>query len=312
MLFGIGHFYFPNSRYSAGIKVLDRLAQYHQLEWQVNEDLASFVAEGRNFLLVKPRTNGPLNNYKSLRACLRHYTEISPDQDLIICHHDVDRNIGSYEVSGTYWGDSAKGRKYVHESLKYIEDHTRLVDFRRVAIGISPPPNERLLPSISNLFNGMHEHRMSKIYIHNKFPADQLDVLDNTIFSDMAELTKTIFSSRTKSSDDYNSDDAGDGSSDTSSSNSGLSSSPPTSARPRADLTELFKRDKINEDHIIDGLIDNAKETSAKSQPRPKFGTEPPVAKFGAEPPVAVPDEVKQKLPFDLMYSNRGMKDFPQ
>jgi len=191
MLFGVGHFYYPNSRYSIGIQVLNRLAAYHQLEWQVREDLASFVAEGKNFVLVKPRTNGPLNNYKSLRACLRNYREISPDNDLIVCHHDIGRDVGTMAVNRKYWGET--GVRYQHESLYQIENHTRLIDYTRVAIGISPPEHERMHATISNFYNGMTEAKLQRTYIYNKFPTDQVSTLDSTIFADMEHLTDKIF-----------------------------------------------------------------------------------------------------------------------
>jgi len=192
MVFGLGHHYFPNSRHSAGIQLVDQLAKYHQIEWKVKENLASFVAEGENFLLIKPRTNGPSNNYKALRACLKEYTEISPEQDLILCHHATNLRLGDYDLTGEYWmkdfGD------YRDESLHSITERTRLLDYKRLAIGVSPSDDIKLQPTVANLYNGMTAVRMLKMYLYNKFSQDQIGILQRAIFSDMESVSKKIFS----------------------------------------------------------------------------------------------------------------------
>jgi len=208
LIFGVGQHFFPHSRHSVGMKFCDSIAEKYNLKWQHDDDIACSLAEGPNFLLVKPRTTSIGNNYKALSAVLRLHHEILPGTDLVVAHHNPTSVIGTMRVTTKYWGDdNGVGRKrWVYESLRGIEERTKLNDFQRVIIGVSPTPENRLEATIANLYNGITDDSISRRLGYGRFTPKQEETLKNESFNKTDEVFKRLWA--LKREDGYYESDA--------------------------------------------------------------------------------------------------------
>ncbi len=131
---------FKTTRHNAGFIAVDELAREHNLNWKLNKKFKAELAEGPDFILVKPQTFMNLSG-QSASAILRYYklipstlfgikkeTDLSPV--LTVIHDELDLNFGDFKVS---LNSGSAG----HNGVQSIMDHLKTKTFKRVRIGIS-------------------------------------------------------------------------------------------------------------------------------------------------------------------------------
>jgi len=141
--------HYKNSRHNLGFVIVDQIAQQHNLSWKENKKFKSDIAEGDNFILVKPQTFMNSSG-QAVAAILRYYKliptslfGIKKDADLTsvltVIHDELDLPFGTYKISNN---SSSAG----HRGVQSIIDHLKTKSFRRLRIGIDQP-NRRQMPS---------------------------------------------------------------------------------------------------------------------------------------------------------------------
>jgi PTH1 family peptidyl-tRNA hydrolase len=131
---------YNKTRHNIGFVVVDTLALKNNLTWQESKKFKALMAEGANFILVKPQTymnkSGEavmkiLNYYKLLPRTIFGLKKNSDLSDnLIVIHDELDLPLGKYKLSVN---SSSAG----HNGVQSIIDYLKTQNFKRLRIGIS-------------------------------------------------------------------------------------------------------------------------------------------------------------------------------
>ena len=125
---------YERTRHNAGFMAVEALAKHLGLTWKVDTARKSIIAEGNidgtKLVLVKPQTY--MNNSGEAVRAMMDYLHCTPN-DCIIVADDVALPLGTIRVRG----DGSAGG---HNGFKSIIEHIGTQTFRRVRIGVNPPP----------------------------------------------------------------------------------------------------------------------------------------------------------------------------
>ncbi len=130
---------YENTRHNLGFMAVDALAERDHLSWREDKKFKAMIAEGANYMLVKPQTFMNLSG-ESVAAIARYYKliprslfGIKKDADLAnlltVIHDDLDIAFGTYKTS---INSSSAGQRGVQS----IIDHLKTKNFKRLRIGI--------------------------------------------------------------------------------------------------------------------------------------------------------------------------------
>lgn len=131
---------YENTRHSVGFMAVDELAHQNNLTWQENTKFKALIAEGSDYMLVKP-TTFMNNSGESVTAILRYYHLLprtlfgtKKDSDLTsiltIIHDELDLPLGKNKVASN---SSSAG----HNGVQSIINHLKTKNFNRLRIGVS-------------------------------------------------------------------------------------------------------------------------------------------------------------------------------
>ena len=140
---------YENTRHNLGFMALDAIAERDHLSWHEEKKFKSLIAEGINYILVKPQTFMNLSG-ESVAAITRYYKlvprslfGIKKDADLsgllTVIHDDLDIAFGTYKTS---INSSSAGQRGVQS----IIDHLKTKNFKRLRIGIGSD-NRKNIPT---------------------------------------------------------------------------------------------------------------------------------------------------------------------
>lgn len=135
------------TRHNAGFRAVDELARQKNLSWQLNKKFKSEVAEGPDYLLIKPQTF--MNKSGEAVATILRYYKLLPktlfgtkkDADLTgvltVIHDELDLPLSSYKI---VQNNSSAG----HRGVQSIIDYLKTKNFKRIRIGISTETREQI------------------------------------------------------------------------------------------------------------------------------------------------------------------------
>jgi PTH1 family peptidyl-tRNA hydrolase len=100
---------FKTTRHNVGFMAVDLIAEQNGLSWKENKKFKAQIAEGTDFILVKPQTFMNLSG-QSASAILRYYKlipsslfgikkETDLSSVLTVIHDELDLNFGDFKVS---------------------------------------------------------------------------------------------------------------------------------------------------------------------------------------------------------------------
>ena len=135
MLVGLGNpgSKYDNTRHNAGFIVLDMLADASGISWQGQKfqgEFAKGTIQGETCLLLKPQTYMNLSG-QSVNQLLRFF-KISPQDDLIVLHDDIDVPFGKVKAK-------AGGGHGGNNGIRSIIAETGVKDFARIKLGVGRP-----------------------------------------------------------------------------------------------------------------------------------------------------------------------------
>lgn len=126
------------TKHNVGFWVIDGLSQRLNIPVQ-KEKFQSVIGEGRvgqeKVLLCKPLTYMNLSG-EAVRAIVSYYSELTPEQDIIIVYDDMDFLPGQLRLRVT---GSAGG----HNGMKSVIQHLGTESFPRIRVGIGRPPQSK-------------------------------------------------------------------------------------------------------------------------------------------------------------------------
>ena len=123
------------NRHNFGFQRLDRLAEAHQLEFDVTRDSAKLAIGQimeRRVILAKPQTFVNLSG-EAVGAVARFY-KVEPS-DVLVIYDDLDLPQGTIRLR-------PKGGSGGHNGIKSIIEHLATQDFARIRVGIGRPPGQ--------------------------------------------------------------------------------------------------------------------------------------------------------------------------
>lgn len=124
---------YDNTRHNAGFIVLDMLADASGISWQGQKfqgEFAKGTIQGETCLLLKPQTYMNLSG-QSVNQLLRFF-KISPQDDLIVLHDDIDVPFGKVKAK-------AGGGHGGNNGIRSIIAETGVKDFARIKLGVGRP-----------------------------------------------------------------------------------------------------------------------------------------------------------------------------
>lgn len=146
------------TRHNAGFMLVDSIALNAGLTFKENSKLKSlitkFVANGEEYLLVKPTTFMNLSG-EAVRAVADYY-KINTN-DILIVFDDISLELGKIRFR-------ANGSDGGHNGIKSVIQHMGTKDIARLKIGIGPQPN---IPS--------------EVFVLQNFSKEELDKLKETM-----------------------------------------------------------------------------------------------------------------------------------
>ncbi len=124
------------TRHNIGFRVLDALAQMHNLTWQHkdNMEIAVLVKDDKKILLIKPQTY--MNDSgKVISSLLKQ--NIKPENILVV-HDELEQPFGAVKLR---MGGSARGHNGLKSIIAAMGDQ-----FARLRIGIDRPEHKEDVP----------------------------------------------------------------------------------------------------------------------------------------------------------------------
>ncbi|EKW98356.1 aminoacyl-tRNA hydrolase [Ligilactobacillus saerimneri] len=148
MVVGLGNIgkKYEATRHNVGFMVVDELAQAYGATF-AKEKMNALVTEifiaGEKVLLVKPTTY--MNESGRAVRPLMDFYKI-PVEDIIICHDDMDLDIGKLRLR-------QKGSAGGHNGIKSIISHVGTQSFKRLRVGIGHPDKMTVVDWVLSRFS---------------------------------------------------------------------------------------------------------------------------------------------------------------
>lgn len=157
---------YKQTRHNAGWLALDRWAEQEGLSWQTKKKWQAEVAEGSDFLLVKPQTFMNLSG-QSIRSVLDFYGLLPKQfglltkkasnlsESLWLVHDELDIELGKWKLSRD---SGAAG----HNGVRSAIEHLKTKDFNRLRLGIK---------------TDLRQHMPADKFVLARFSSDELKLL---------------------------------------------------------------------------------------------------------------------------------------
>jgi len=138
---------YEKTRHNAGFMAVDFLAQKNNLMWSLNKKFNAEIAEGGDYMLVKPQNFMNVSGV-NVAAIMRYYKlipgglfGIKKDADLTsvltVIHDELDLNLGDYKIS-TNSGSAG------HNGVQSIIDQLKTKNFKRLRLGIATEARKQI------------------------------------------------------------------------------------------------------------------------------------------------------------------------
>eukprot|EP01130_Rhizamoeba_saxonica_P001272 TRINITY_DN11153_c0_g1_i1.p1 TRINITY_DN11153_c0_g1~~TRINITY_DN11153_c0_g1_i1.p1 ORF type:complete len:261 (+),score=59.10 TRINITY_DN11153_c0_g1_i1:52-834(+) len=183
MVFGFGNSYYPESRQSVGIRMVNKFADLRGHFWRTSSNEDFDFCESADYVLVRPRKYFIGNCGLSLLSALKTY-QLSFAQTVVVMH-DIEREFGQMRM---FFG----GAIGENEDLLKLFSQTRTMKFSRLQIGINRPGWKRrqleFLPNkMSNQLNKEWDW-----HCQNKFSYRDEELLNNFIFDPVKDILNNV------------------------------------------------------------------------------------------------------------------------
>ncbi len=155
---------YENTRHNVGYMLVNELAKVNNLGFTSSKKLSSYVTKAKDLIIAKPQTFMNSSGI-SVSKLLNHYSLAI--NYLYVVHDDLDLRLGEYKIQ------KGRGPK-LHNGVNSIVEAIKTEDFVRIRIGVD---------------NRLPEARQEgEKYVLEKFKADELEIIENTISKIIAEL----------------------------------------------------------------------------------------------------------------------------
>eukprot|EP01126_Amoeba_proteus_P065646 TRINITY_DN9373_c1_g2_i6.p1 TRINITY_DN9373_c1_g2~~TRINITY_DN9373_c1_g2_i6.p1 ORF type:complete len:259 (+),score=34.37 TRINITY_DN9373_c1_g2_i6:75-851(+) len=178
LFFGLGNWFYPRSRVSVGIWVLEAWARKHNLTWESYDDHLIGTAENEDYLLMKPQTYYVGLNGRSWLSGVDYY-KMSYDRCVVV-HHDEKRPFGDIEL---HFG----GRIEYNEALLSLFEVTGTERFPRLSIGVAPPKAKEMQGRYLPTFNFSDCHYTENRLL-TKFPKREMELVEHVLFPEIFKM----------------------------------------------------------------------------------------------------------------------------
>jgi PTH1 family peptidyl-tRNA hydrolase len=190
--FGVGNHFYPQSRASVGIWIIEEWAKKHHLTFDEEFDIHSATAENELCTLVRPETYLIENNAKSLLA-VSHALQTSLDR-VVIIHHEEKLELGQVQL---VFG----GHALHNQALFGIKELLGTEKFGRIAVGVGHPNwkavQGRYLPTWT-----IGDHDYMNRFLQNKFPPNEMAMMEQILMPKIFEVMDVAM--QAQSVDDFN------------------------------------------------------------------------------------------------------------
>jgi peptidyl-tRNA hydrolase len=185
-LIGIGNWWFPKSRFSVGLNVMDRVVKHKGLEWVQRTDFKGWSAEGKDAIFFKPRTYEIKETGKTIFSFMDKMGVSAAEVTLFF--PDEHELVGCWKLSKS--GDPRKN-KYLR-SIYGIENGE---SFRRLGVGVRPPPTEVFqIPYLQQCFTSEAENDLN--FFMAAFPWEHRKLIEQNVFSNTPKIVEAIWDTK--------------------------------------------------------------------------------------------------------------------
>eukprot|EP01116_Phalansterium_solitarium_P014168 TRINITY_DN31715_c0_g1_i1.p1 TRINITY_DN31715_c0_g1~~TRINITY_DN31715_c0_g1_i1.p1 ORF type:complete len:222 (+),score=38.15 TRINITY_DN31715_c0_g1_i1:155-820(+) len=190
LVFGVGNHFYPNSRHSIGLNIVDRVAQRLGLAFVHEPRSLSWVASDGLVALVKPKTYLIEHNAKAYIAAVRHFQV--PISQSVVLHHDVDLPVGTVVTR-------PDRSSTLDSTVQAIADEIELLGlegvnpqaFPRLPIGVGRPDNEKLQLTWAHIISKGNKDYL-QLFLANKFNPEDQKTFDQAIEDHVELIAKSL------------------------------------------------------------------------------------------------------------------------
>jgi len=176
--FGIGNHYYPQSRASIGIWVIEEWANQYSLTFDEEPDLQCATTGNELCTLVRPQSYNIENNNRSLYL-ISHSLQCPLDR-VVMIHHDEKLDFGTVQLA---FG----GHVRHNAALCGIKEMFNTEKYGRIAVGVGHPHwkgiQGRYLPTWDT---GDHEY--NNRFLQNKFPPNEMLMMKHIVMPKIFEV----------------------------------------------------------------------------------------------------------------------------
>eukprot|EP00013_Stygamoeba_regulata_P016146 CAMPEP_0177667766 /NCGR_PEP_ID=MMETSP0447-20121125/22316_1 /TAXON_ID=0 /ORGANISM="Stygamoeba regulata, Strain BSH-02190019" /LENGTH=288 /DNA_ID=CAMNT_0019174055 /DNA_START=23 /DNA_END=889 /DNA_ORIENTATION=- len=174
VVFGFGNYFYPYSRRSVGLRLVDRMAHDMGRELLYNEFANSWVADADSFVLAKPRTYNLKEAYDTCSRVMAH-RYVNAGRMVMLYHHPY-RKFGDFRL---HKARDAISPEYLH----MFADQLNVPDFYVFSIGIQSDPSRAYL---QDEFMSRHAVPRSvgsqRLWLYNQFTEEEIQKLEEVYF----------------------------------------------------------------------------------------------------------------------------------
>lgn len=181
LLFAVGNFMYPKSRYSVGMQVVERLAKSAKNGWFADKLSMCHVSEYGNKSLAIPLTYLVHENVNALKLCMKNRK--MNINDVVVVTYSTDLEFGTMRLE--HGGPTAG-----HLALEPIFEFAQTDVFKRLSIGIAHPANMGYNPD-ALLTHNYDDDKYNSFFLCNKFPTKEQFILDEILLPAAETLIQT-------------------------------------------------------------------------------------------------------------------------
>jgi len=191
IIFAAGNWFFPRSRLSLGIWVLESYAKKRNLLWKEDVPTLGSSIDLPEIVLMRPETYSIEDNGRSFAAAAEAFK--MPFDRMIVLHHDQERELGDIELK--FGGPTQK-----NDALRSIFEITGTESFPRLSVGIGHPDSKMTQAHYLPIWN-WSDNDVRDWFAMNKFPPRERMMVRELVIPRVIEMME--FALSIQSRDDY-------------------------------------------------------------------------------------------------------------
>lgn len=184
ILYGVGNFMFPKSRYSIGYSLINNMGKQYRVRWRDETAMSAYVAETPKYMFVRPKNYLVEESGRPLAGVLRK-SGASVD-DIVVVHYDNELEFGNIKFK-------ADGKTSHNAALSSIFKTVKTENFMRLAIGIAHP-SWKNYDTNAMMTMAYNQADYLGFFLRNKFPEHEQLAVDKVILPNAMTILENALS----------------------------------------------------------------------------------------------------------------------